>query len=80
MKEIKSITTGYSRGYVRVAERFNETDVNIKEALKAHKNSNLYQCVKSLINSGATKITVSCSQHSNSSQYMYYIYKGYTEA
>jgi|WetSurMetagenome_2_1015567.scaffolds.fasta_scaffold1173482_2 hypothetical protein len=79
MKTIKTLTTGYSRGYVRVAERMIESEIDIEKALKMHKNSNAYQMVKSLLNYGATKITIASGQHSKSSQYKYYVYTGYAD-
>jgi uncharacterized protein (DUF362 family) len=79
MTTIKSLTTGYSRGYVKVAERFIESEINIEKALKAHKNSNLYKCVKNLIAAGATKVAISMKQHAKSSQYRYQIFTGYAD-
>ena len=79
MKEIQTLTTGYRRGYVRVAERGIEENVDIKSVLEhANKNSNLYRKVKALVDRyGATRVTVCSNQHANSSQYCYDIYTGY---
>jgi len=80
MKEIKSVTTGYNRGYVRVAERMIETEIDIEKSLKTNKNSNQYIIVKNLVkNYGATKVTICADQHAKSSQYKYFIYTGYAD-
>ena len=79
MKKINALTTGFSRGYVKVENRFNEKEINIDQSLKMNKNSNQYRCVKNLVKQGATRVTMAANQHSSGSQYLYFIYTGYAD-
>ena len=71
--------TGLKRGYVRIGERFVESEKKdiATEIVDCKKNSNKYKALNLLLKNGYTQYATSRNQHDNSTRFYYEIYKAY---
>lgn len=73
---ITDFCTGYSRGYIRVADRAEGDYIALPESLKGIRG-NARKALDLFKRKGCTHYTITNQQHCHSTQYCYTVYRGY---